>query len=201
MEDKCCGLAFKERVGSMHSQIKNLACSLYKIANDIRFLSSGPRCGLNELIIPENEPGSSIMPGKVNPTQCEATMMACAEVIGNDVTVGFACSQGNFQLNVMMPVIAFKCVESINLLSDIINSLTLKCIKDIKANKDKINTYLSNSLMLVTALSPKIGYNKAAELAKYAHKNNLSLKEANRKLKFIDEKEFNQLMDAKKMVG
>jgi fumarate hydratase class II len=201
MDDKCCGLAFKERVGSMHGQIKNLASSLYKIANDIRFLSSGPRCGLNELIIPENEPGSSIMPGKVNPTQCEATMMACAEVIGNDVTVGFACSQGNFQLNVMMPVIAFKCVESINLLSDIINSLTLKCIKDIKANKDKINTYLSNSLMLVTALSPKIGYSKAAELAKYAHKNNLSLKEANRKLKFIDEKEFNQLMDAKKMVG
>ena len=158
--------------------LKTLACSLRKIANDIRWLASGPRCGLGELIIPENEPGSSIMPGKVNPTQSEAMTMVCCQVMGNDATIGFAGSQGNFELNVFKPVIIHNFLHSVRLLSDACRSFTRHCAAGIEPNLERIEHYVQDSLMLVTALNPHIGYDKAAEIAKKAHKEKTSLREA-----------------------
>jgi fumarate hydratase class II len=158
--------------------LKTLACSLMKIANDIRWLASGPRCGLGEIIIPENEPGSSIMPGKVNPTQSEAMTMVCCQVMGNDAAIGFAGSQGNFELNVFKPVIIFNFLHSVRLLTDSCHSFTHHCAAGIEPNLDRINHYVSDSLMLVTALNPHIGYDKAAQIAKNAHKEKTSLREA-----------------------
>ena len=158
--------------------LKTLACSLMKIANDIRWLASGPRCGLGELTIPENEPGSSIMPGKVNPTQSEAMTMVCCQVMGNDAAIGFAGSQGNFELNVFKPVIIHNFLHSVRLLSDACRSFTHHCAAGIEPNMERINHYVQDSLMLVTALNPHIGYDKAAQIAKKAHKENSSLREA-----------------------
>jgi fumarate hydratase class II len=158
--------------------LKTLACSLMKIANDIRWLASGPRCGLGELIIPENEPGSSIMPGKVNPTQSEAMTMVCCQVMGNDAAIGFAGSQGNFELNVFKPVIIHNFLHSVRLLTDSCHSFTHHCAVGIAPNLDRINHYVNDSLMLVTALNPHIGYDKAAQIAKKAHKEKTSLREA-----------------------
>ena len=158
--------------------LKTLACSLMKIANDIRWLASGPRCGLGELTIPENEPGSSIMPGKVNPTQSEAMTMVCCQVMGNDAAIGFAGSQGNFELNVFKPVIIHNFLHSVRLLSDACRSFTHNCATGIEPNLERINHYVQDSLMLVTALNPHIGYDKAAQIAKKAHKEKSSLREA-----------------------
>jgi fumarate hydratase, class II len=158
--------------------LKTLACSLMKIANDIRWLASGPRCGLGELTIPENEPGSSIMPGKVNPTQSEAMTMVCCQVMGNDAAIGFAGSQGNFELNVFKPVIIHNFLHSVRLLSDACRSFTHHCASGIEPNMERINHYVQDSLMLVTALNPHIGYDKAAQIAKKAHKEKSSLREA-----------------------
>ena len=158
--------------------LKTLACSLMKIANDIRWLASGPRCGLGELIIPENEPGSSIMPGKVNPTQSEALTMVCCQVMGNDAAIGFAGSQGNFELNVFKPVIIHNFLHSVRLLSDACRSFTHHCAAGIEPDLERINHYVQNSLMLVTALNPHIGYDKAAQIAKKAHQEKSSLREA-----------------------
>lgn len=158
--------------------LKTLACSLMKIANDIRWLASGPRCGLGELNIPENEPGSSIMPGKVNPTQSEAMTMVCCQVMGNDATIGFAGSQGNFELNVFKPVIIHNFLHSVRLMSDACRSFTHHCAEGIEPNMDRINHYVQDSLMLVTALNPHIGYDKSAQIAKKAHKEKSSLREA-----------------------
>jgi len=182
------------------SALKTLATSLFKIANDIRWLSSGPRCGLGELIIPANEPGSSIMPGKVNPTQCEMMQMVCAQVIGNDAAITFAGSQGNLQLNTFKPVIIYNLLQSINLLSDASCLFAKYLIDGLKVNQEKIDNYVQNSLMLVTALCPHIGYDKAAKASHYAAKHNLSLKEACVKLKILSKDKFDKLVDVKKMV-
>jgi fumarate hydratase class II len=198
--DKFHALTSKDALVHLHGALKALAGNLMKIANDIRWLASGPRCGLGELIIPENEPGSSIMPGKVNPTQCEALTMVCAQVMGNDVTVGIAASQGNFQLNVYMPVIAYNILQSIRLLSDAMTSFNENCAKGIKPNEAVIKKHLSDSLMLVTALTPKIGYDKAAGIAKYAHENNLTLKEAALSQGLLTEEEYDELLVPEKMV-
>ncbi|MDR0675012.1 MAG: class II fumarate hydratase [Mycoplasmataceae bacterium] len=200
MNNKFDGLSFKERIVSTHGQLKMLATTLYKIANDVRFLGSGPRAGIGELILPANEPGSSIMPGKVNPTQSEAMMMVCAQVFGNDVTISFAASQGNYELNTFMPVIAYDALWSVQLLNDAIQSFNQKCVKGIEVNYDRIKLNLENSLMLVTALSPKIGYAKAAEIAKYAYKHNTTLKKAALTLGYISEIDFDKLINVRKMV-
>jgi fumarate hydratase class II len=181
--------------------LKTLAVSLMKIANDFRWMGSGPRCGLFEMILPANEPGSSIMPGKVNPTQCEAMMMVVAQVIGNDVAITFAGSQGNFELNVFKPVIIHNFLHSITLLSDTCLHFTDSLIKGLKPNTKKISEYVNKSLMLVTALSPAIGYDKSAELAHYALEHDVTLKEACLKLKFLSEKEFDALIQPEKMIG
>lgn len=156
--------------------LNTLACSLMKIANDIRLLGSGPRCGLGELILPENEPGSSIMPGKVNPTQCESLTMICCQVMGNHVATTVGCSNGHFELNVFRPMIARNVLHSIKLIGEGSKSFTKNCVVGIKANKKKINDIMNESLMLVTALNPHIGYMSAAKIAKHAHKKNLTLK-------------------------
>ena len=199
--NKFHALTSKDALTAFHGVLKALAANLMKIANDIRWLASGPRCGLGELIIPENEPGSSIMPGKVNPTQCEALSMVCAQVMGNDVTVGIAASQGNFQLNVYMPVMAYNILQSIHLLADAIDSFDRHCAAGIHPNEAVIRKNLENSLMLVTALSPVIGYEKAAEIAKYAHRENTSLKEAALALGILSEAEFDAHADPSKMCG
>lgn len=199
--DKFYGLAFKDAAAVCHSAMKALACNLMKIANDVRWYASGPRCGIGELIIPANEPGSSIMPGKVNPTQCEALTMVCAEVMGNDVTVGIAASQGNFQLNVYMPLIAFNMIRSIRLLSDAVNSFNINCAKGITVNEDKVADNMADSLMLVTALNKVIGYDKAAQIAKYAYSSNTSLEEAATALGILTKEEFREYVDPEKMVG
>ena len=182
------------------NSLKTLSISLLKIINDIRFLASGPRSGLGELILPANEPGSSIMPGKINPTQIEALSMVCVQVIGNSTTVDIAGSNGHFQLNAYKPVIAFNIIQSLNLLSDGIKSFNNNCLKGIKANKKVIDSHLNNSLMLVTALNKKIGYDRSAKIAKKAFDENLTLKEAAIKLKLISEKEFDTIVDPKKMI-
>lgn len=206
------GMSFKSAPNKFHSltskdatvflsgALKALAANLMKIANDIRWLASGPRCGLGEINLPANEPGSSIMPGKVNPTQCEAVTMVAVQVMGNDCTVGFAASQGNFELNVFMPVIAYNITQSIRLLSDSMNSFTLRCINGITANEDKLREYMEKSLMLVTALSPLIGYENAAKVAKKAHAEGLSLKESALSLGLCTEEQFKEYVDPAKMI-
>lgn len=199
-DNKFHGLTSKDALVFAHGAIKALACNLMKIANDIRWLSSGPRCGIGELIIPENEPGSSIMPGKVNPTQCEAVTMACVQVMGNDVAVGLAASQGNFQLNVYMPVLIYNFLESVNLMATAMVSFNDNCAIGIRANIEKIDQNMKKSLMLVTALNPHIGYENAAKVAKLAHKENINLREAVVKLGFMTEQEFDKIVVPADMV-
>lgn len=183
-----------------HGSIKALAMDLFKIANDIRLLASGPRCGIGELIIPANEPGSSIMPGKVNPTQCEALTMVCAQVIGNDTTISFASSQGHYQLNVFMPVIINNYLESVNLLSDAIISFTENCVQGIKPNEKQIQNNLEKSLMLVTALNTHIGYENAAKIAKEAYISGKTLKEAAVSLGLVSPADFDVWVEPEKMI-
>src|SRR3989338_6802283 len=171
-------LAAHDAVVEFSGVLKTIAVSCMKIANDIRWLGSGPRCGIGEISLPENEPGSSIMPGKVNPTQCEAMTMVCAQVMGNDTTINIAGAGGNFELNVYKPVLIFNLLQSIELLADSCESFTTHCVNGIKPNKETIENHLKNSLMLVTALNPHIGYDKAAKVAKKAHQENITLKEA-----------------------
>ena len=199
-KNKFAALASHDPVVNFSGSLNTAAVCLMKIANDIRFLGSGPRAGYSELVLPENEAGSSIMPGKVNPTQCEAITMVCAKVIGNHTGITIAGSHGHFQLNVFKPLIAYNIIQSIDLLSDSSKNFSNFCIKGIRANKKKIKELLENSLMLVTALSPKIGYDNAAKIAKNALKNNTSLKEESLKTGLIDEKEYNKLVDPKKMI-
>lgn len=183
-----------------HGSIKALAMDLFKIANDIRLLASGPRCGIGELIIPANEPGSSIMPGKVNPTQCEALTMVCAQVIGNDTTISFASSQGHYQLNVFMPVIILNYLESVNLLSDAIISFSENCVQGIKPNEKQIQNNLEKSLMLVTALNTHIGYENAAKIAKEAYISGKTLKEAAVSLGLVSPEDFDVWVKPEKMI-
>jgi fumarate hydratase class II len=179
--------------------VKSLACSMMKVGNDIRWLASGPRCGLGELTIPENEPGSSIMPGKINPTQCEAITMIAVQVMGNDVAIGIAGSQGNFELNVFKPVIVFNFLNSVRLMADGIHSFDVHCAVGIEPNREQIAEYVEESLMLVTALNPHIGYDKAAEIAKKAHKEGTSLKEAALALSYLTEEQFDAWVRAEEM--
>ncbi|MBR5438714.1 MAG: class II fumarate hydratase [Clostridia bacterium] len=199
-KNKFHALTSKDELVFTHGALKALAGNLMKIANDVRWLSSGPRCGLGEIFIPENEPGSSIMPGKVNPTQCESLTMVAVQVMANDTAVGFASSQGNFELNVFMPVIIYNFLQSVKLLADGIKSFNKNCACGIKANKEKMNYNLYNSLMLVTALNPYIGYENAAKTAKKAHKENISLKEACVSLGFLTEEEFDKVFHPEQMV-
>ena len=200
-DNKFEAIAAYDAIVETHAAIKQLAVSTYKIANDIRLLGSGPRAGFSELILPANEPGSSIMPGKINPTQCEAICMVCAQMIGNDYTISFAGSQGHLELNVYKPLMAAKIIESLKLFSDAIISFNKNCLKGLEANKKKINEHLNNSLMLVTALNNKIGYYKAAEIANNAYKNGTTLKEEALKLKYLSEEEFDKWVDPNKMTG
>ena len=193
-------LAAHDALVFLSGALKTLACSLMKIANDIRWMGSGPRCGLNELILPANEPGSSMMPGKVNPTQCEAMTMVCIEVISNDVAITTAASQGNFELNVFKPVIIYNLLHSITLFSTVCRTFTKHLVIGIKANKKQLKEYVERSLMLVTALSPKIGYDKAAEVVYKAHRENLSLKDACMGLGYLSGKEFDAIVKPEKMV-
>lgn len=194
-------LGSRDAIVEASGAFKTLACSLNKIANDIRWLGSGPRCGIGELILPENEPGSSIMPGKVNPTQCEAMTMVCAQVIGNDTTIAFAGASGNFELNVFMPVLAFNALQSINLLGDVCISFAQNCVIGIEPNLEKIDNYLKDSLMLVTALTPSIGYDSAALVAKTAHKEGKTLRQVAVELKLLTEEEFDQTVVPGRMVS
>ena len=198
--NKFHALTAKDALVFCHGAMKALAADLMKIANDVRWLASGPRCGIGEITIPENEPGSSIMPGKVNPTQCEALTMVCVKVMGNDAAIGFAASQGNFQLNVFMPVLICSFLESTRLLADAMHSFNLHCAKGILPNLQKIDENMNKSLMLVTALNPHIGYENAAKIAKLAHKENLTLKEAALQLRLVSEEDFAKWVDPKKMV-
>ena len=199
--NKFAALASHEGLVMAHSTLKALACALMKIANDLRWLGSGPRCGLGELILPENEPGSSIMPGKVNPTQAEAMTMVCAQVIGNDTTVAVAASQGNFELNVFKPVIIFNVLHSLNLLADTCRSFQEFCVEGLQANRTQIEDYVKNSLMLVTALNKHIGYDKAAKIAKTAHLENTSLQEAAVKLGFLTAEQFTAYVNPADMIS
>ena len=184
----------------VHGALKGLAADMMKIANDIRWLASGPRCGLGEIFIPENEPGSSIMPGKVNPTQCEAVTMAAVHVMGNDTAVSFAASQGNFQLNVFMPVIAYNFLQSVNLLSETFKFFVRKCLAGIRPNVEKMSENLSKSLMLVTALNPHTGYDNAAKIAKNAHEKNITLKESAVSLGILTAEEYDSYINPADMV-
>ena len=198
-ENKFHALTAKDDITFAHGALKALAADLMKIANDVRWLASGPRCGLGEISIPENEPGSSIMPGKVNPTQCEAMTMVAVQVMGNDAAIGFAASQGNFELNVFMPVIAYNFLQSVRLLSDVIVSFNDNCAVGIKANREKMKHNLHNSLMLVTALNPYIGYDNAAKTSKKAYKENISLKEACVQLGFLTAEKFDEVFHPEEM--
>lgn len=193
--NKFFSLSAHDALVNTSAALRTLAGALLKIANDVRWLASGPRCGIGELLIPENEPGSSIMPGKVNPTQCEALTMVCAQVFGNDATVAFAGSQGNFQLNVYKPVMVHNVLESIDLLADACLSFNEHCAVGIEPNTSIINKHLTNNLMLVTALNKHIGYDKAAKIAKTAHKENKSLKEVALELNLVSEKDFDAWVD------
>lgn len=199
-ENKFHALTSKDELVFAHGAIKATACDMMKIANDIRWLASGPRDGLGEIHIPENEPGSSIMPGKVNPTQCEAVTMVAVHVMGNDVAVGVAASQGNFELNVFMPVTMYNFLQSARLLAEAIVSFNVNCAVGITANKDKMYHNLHNSLMLVTALNPYIGYENAAKTAKKAFKDNISLKEACVELGFLTAEKFDEVFHPEQMV-
>lgn len=184
-----------------HGALNEVAVSLFKIANDIRLLGSGPRSGLGEISLPENEPGSSIMPGKVNPTQCEAMTMVCAQVMGNNATVSFAGSQGHFELNVFKPVIVYNTLQSIRLLADSANAFTDKCVVGIAANEDRIAALMAQSLMLVTALAPEIGYDNATKIAKTAHKNGTTLREEAVKLGFVSEADYDRIVRPENMIS
>ncbi len=197
--NKFAALSAHDEIVFASGALKTLAASLMKIANDIRWLASGPRCGLGELTIPENEPGSSIMPGKVNPTQAEAMTMVAVQVMGNDAAIGFAGSQGNFELNVFKPVIIFNYLNSVRLLSDACRSFVDHTVAGIEINRKQIDYYVKNSLMLVTALAPRIGYDKAAAIAKKAHHENLSLREATLQLGYLSGEEFDALVRAEDM--
>jgi fumarate hydratase class II len=194
-------LAAHDAIVELSGALKTVAASIFKIANDIRFLGSGPRSGLGELSLPENEPGSSIMPGKVNPTQVEAITQVCVQVIGNDMAIGFAGSQGHFELNVYKPMMAYNILQSIQLLGDAAASFANNCIDGIIANEEKINELMKESLMLVTALAPKIGYDNATTVAKTAHKNGTNLKDEAIRLGFIDEEDFDKIVRPEKMIG
>ena len=198
--NKFHALTSKDELVFAHGALKALAADLMKIANDVRWLASGPRDGLGEIFIPENEPGSSIMPGKVNPTQCEAVTMVAVQVMGNDTAVGLAASQGNFELNVFMPVLAYNFLQSARLLSQCMHSFNDNCVVGIKANCEKMYHNLHNSLMLVTALNPYIGYENAAKTAKLAYKENISLKEACVKLGFLTEEKFDEVFHPEQMI-
>ena len=198
--NKFHSLTSKDELVFAHGALKGLAANMMKIANDVRWLSSGPRCGLGEIFIPENEPGSSIMPGKVNPTQCESVTMVAVQVMANDVAVGMAASQGNFELNVFMPVCIYNFLQSVRLLSDSLISFNNNCAVGIKANKEKMDENLHHSLMLVTCLDTHIGYENAAKTAKKAYKENISLKEACVELGFLTPERFDQVFQPEKMV-
>ncbi len=194
-------LATHDALVNFSGSLRGMASSIYKISNDIRFLASGPRCGFGELNLPENEPGSSIMPGKVNPTQIEALTMVCTHIIGNDTAVGFAGSQGHFELNVFKPVIAYNVLQSLQLLGDATSSFTLRCLKNISPNEKKISDLMWGSLMLVTALAPKIGYDAATKIAKAAHLNGTTLEEEAIKSGLIDKKTFADIVRPEKMIN
>jgi fumarate hydratase class II len=199
-ENKFEALGGQDCIVELSSALKTVSGSLFKIANDIRWLASGPRSGIGEILIPANEPGSSIMPGKVNPTQCEAMTMVCTQVMGNDVTISVAGASGNFELNVYRPVIAYNIIQSIRLLTDACDSFRVHCVDGIEANEERIRSNLYNSLMLVTTLNPHIGYDKAAEVAEKAYKDNLSLREAIIDLGYMSGEEFDQLVQPEKMI-
>ena len=199
-ENKFHALTSKDELVFAHGAIKALAADMMKIANDVRWLASGPRCGIGEINIPENEPGSSIMPGKVNPTQCEAVTMVAVQVMGNDVAIGMAASQGNFELNVFMPVCIYNFLQSARLLAEAMVSFNNKCAVGIAANREKMAHNLHNSLMLVTALNPHIGYDNAAKTAKKAYKENISLKEACVELGFLTAEQFDEVFHPEQMV-
>lgn len=197
--NKFAALSAHDELVFAHGALKVTACALMKIANDIRWLGAGPRCGLAELFLPENEPGSSIMPGKVNPTQCEALTMVATQVMGNDTVVGIAGSQGNFELNVFKPVLIFNFLHSALLLKDSVEMFTRYCVEGIEANRKRIEEYVASSLMLVTALNPVLGYDKCAKISHLAYEKGLTLKEACVKLKFLTAQEFDRAVDPKKM--
>ena len=199
-ENKFEALGGQDSIVELSSTLKTVSGSLFKIANDIRWLASGPRSGIGEILIPANEPGSSIMPGKVNPTQCEAMTMVCTQVMGNDVTISIAGASGNFELNVYRPVIAYNIIQSIRLLTDACDSFRVHCVDGIEANEERIRLNLYNSLMLVTALNSHIGYDKAAEVAKKAYEDNLSLREVIIDLGYMSGEEFDQLVQPEKMI-
>jgi len=198
--NKFHSLTSKDALVFAHGAMKALAANLMKTANDVRWLASGPRCGLGEITIPENEPGSSIMPGKVNPTQCEAVTMVAVQVMGNDTAVGIAASQGNFELNVFMPVIIYNFLQSARLLTDVIRSFNINCLSGLRANSRKMQDNLHNSLMLVTALNPYIGYDNAAKTAKKAYRDNISLKQACVELGFLTPERFDEVFHPEEMV-
>ena len=195
------GIASHDCIVEMHGALKTAAASIYKISNDIRLMGSGPRSGLGELILPANEPGSSIMPGKVNPTQCEAISMVCAQIIGNDMAVSFAGANGHFELNVFKPLFAYNIIESSKILGDACLSFSKNCIEGLKPNKNKIERFLNDSLMLVTSLNSKIGYYKAAEIANKAYAENTSLKEACIELNYLSAKEFDKYVNPERMTN
>jgi fumarate hydratase class II len=199
-ENKFEALGGQDSIVELSSALKTVSVSLFKIANDLRWLASGPRSGIGEVVLPANEPGSSIMPGKVNPTQCEAMTMVCTQVMGNDTTITFAGASGNFELNVYRPVIAFNILQSIRLLADACDSFLVNAIEGIEPNKQRIHENLYNSLMLVTALNPHIGYDKAAKVAKKAYSENLSLREAIVELDYMSEEDFDKLVQPEKMI-
>lgn len=198
--NKFRALTGKDAIVFAHGAVKGLAANMMKIANDVRWLASGPRLGLGEITIPANEPGSSIMPGKVNPTQCEAVSMVAVQVMGNDATIGFAASQGNFELNVFMPVIAYNFLQSVRLLADAVQSFDARCASGITANRDRMEHNLHNSLMLVTCLNPYIGYDNAAKVAKKAYAEGTSLKQACVELGFLSEERFDEVFCPEQMV-
>ena len=199
-QNKFHALTSKDAYVFSHGALKALSANLMKIANDVRWLASGPRCGIGEIQIPENEPGSSIMPGKVNPTQCEAVTMVAVQVMGNDAAIGFGASQGNFELNVFMPVLAYNMMQSIRLLSDSMISFEMNCLRGLMANRERMKYYLDHSLMLVTCLAPEIGYENAAKAAKMAFKENITLKEAVLSLGFLNEENYDEEVRPEKMV-
>ena len=200
-ENKFEALAAHDALVAAHGALKTLAAGLMKIANDVRWLASGPRCGIGEIVIPENEPGSSIMPGKVNPTQSEALTMVCAQVLGNDVAVNVGGASGNFELNVMKPLIIVNVLHSIRLLADAMESFETHCARGIEPDRERIRELLERSLMLVTALTPRLGYDRAAEIAKTAHRQGLTLREAAVKLGYLTAEEFDRLVRPEQMVG
>lgn len=193
-------IAADDAMSEVSGALKRIACSMYKIADDIRYLGSGPRCGIGEIHLPENEPGSSIMPGKVNPTQCESMTMVAAQVMANDVAIGFGCSQGNFELNAFRPLMIYNLLQSIRLLADSALNFCDKCLNGITANEERIQALVNQTLMLATALNTTLGYDKAAKIVKKAHLENKTLKEAALELKLLTEEQFNEIVDPSKMV-